>query len=529
MASIEYQKNLIGKFIFKEKEAKLFIFKKGRDNPVCIRTHIKNVKSFIDMFNLQETDNQMKIEIFSKYFDEDIIREAKCEPSYETNATLENLEAIMIKFLEVKTSKISEAMQILEIGQFKNESIIDFARRIKIKCFDLKERKEEIMIRAFMNGMVYKRLAETLEIFTPKSLDEAVEYIKDEKIPIISSEDSNFYTMKYENESTKALRAEIEKLKAEIVHLKKICEQNARHEETRYMRGTKPITQSYGTRQQERCEPQHRLDERRCYACNKPGHIARFCKMEPINNRNCFNCGGNHLARFCTQRKLRHFQADENDDIINDGSLGRSHTPTETDNHIDSNAINMITTNGWNSEKTKSIMKRIQSHEDKVVQYINGQGAKPKRVLRSYEGTVISKSRPEMARNKPLVECKIGEEKVRVMFDTGADLNVISENFVEKLLQNNPAIRIYKSNTKVTCANGSTEKCVGKVKLNVTIGPIITAHVFDIMPNIFPHVFIGIRSMKKYAIMVNPAQDEIAIQQIRIPFVSKTIVARSLN
>ena len=64
-------------------------------------------------------------------------------------------------------SRISEAIQILDMSQYKNESIVDFARRIKIRCLHLKDRKEEIMIRAFMNGMLNKRMAETLRIFEP--------------------------------------------------------------------------------------------------------------------------------------------------------------------------------------------------------------------------------------------------------------------------------------------------------------------------------------------------------------------------
>ena len=110
---------------------------------------------------------------------------------------------------------------------------------------------------------------------------------------------------------------------------------------------------------------------------------------------------------------------------------------------------------------------------DKYVQYINGDGGRPKKEMKKYEPTLISLSRKEKAKNKPLVECKIGNEKVKTMFDTGADLNVISQELAEKLVKQNSAIKIYISNTRETCANGSVETCSGKVQLNVVIGPVV--------------------------------------------------------
>ena len=127
------------------------------------------------------------------------------------------------------------------------------------------------------------------------------------------------------------------------------------------------------------------------------------------------------------------------------------------------------------------------------------------------------------------MECKVGWFKVKTMFDTGAELNVISQELADKMTKEYPSIKVYRSTTRVTCANGSTETCAGKMLLNVAIGPVITAHVFDIMPNISPHLFIGLRSMKKYDIMISPGKDEIEIQGIRIPFISKAEISKSLN
>lgn len=185
---------------------------------------------------------------------------------------------------------------------------------------------------------------------------------------------------------------------------------------------------------------------------------------------------------------------------------------------------------GWNKDKTTTVISRLCSkrphkniNEVPIKMKNRGYG------MTTSTPTLISRTRPEKARNKPIVECSVGNLPVKVMFDTGADLNVISEELAKKICDGNAAVRIFQSSTRVTCANGSTELCTGKVQLNVAIGPILTAHVFDIMPNIFPHMFIGLRSMKKHEIIVNAAQDCIEIQNVRLPFVSKTIAAPSLN
>ena len=114
------------------------------------------------------------------------------------------------------------------------------------------------------------------------------------------------------------------------------------------------------------------------------------------------------------------------------------------------------------------------------------------------------------------------------MFDTGADLNVVSENFAKQLSQREN-IKIYPSETKVKCANGQVVSCKGKVKLSVNDGPILTKHVFDIMPDISPDMFIGLRSMKKCGIIIRPDIDAIEIDKIIVPFVSATKAATTLN
>ena len=57
---------------------------------------------------------------------------------------------------------------------------------------------------------------------------------------------------------------------------------------------------------------QNRPDERKCYKCNRSGHLARDCRQRIEQNqesRECYVCGKRgHLARDCYQRNNRQSQ-----------------------------------------------------------------------------------------------------------------------------------------------------------------------------------------------------------------------------
>ena len=113
MASYDFQKSYVENFLFREAEAKLFVFKKNKNNPISIMNHIMNVKIFLNMLGLNE-ESKPKLEIFSKYFDEDIVKDVKCEPGYDNSKeTTEYLEESLIKILETKKSRISNAIEAM--------------------------------------------------------------------------------------------------------------------------------------------------------------------------------------------------------------------------------------------------------------------------------------------------------------------------------------------------------------------------------------------------------------------------------
>ena len=108
-------------------------------------------------------------------------------------------------------------------------------------------------------------------------------------------------------------------------------------------------------------------------------------------------------------------------------------------------------------ETTSSKVKTFADCVNNWADYINGNSKRPNESLKtinmkhsvdneSFCGkTLISKHHIEKARNKPVVNCRIRGTKCAVLFDTGAEVNVIDEKFLNSLQKNNSNIKFIPS------------------------------------------------------------------------------------
>ena len=102
MASREVKNMFAEKFLFKEIESKLFIYKKNKENPCSINSHIANIKEFMQLFDSCWTNKSERLSLFWKYFDEDIAKEIKSDVSFREEDDIDDLVPRLVKLLEVK-------------------------------------------------------------------------------------------------------------------------------------------------------------------------------------------------------------------------------------------------------------------------------------------------------------------------------------------------------------------------------------------------------------------------------------------
>ena len=100
----------------------------------------------------------------------------------------------------------------------------------------------------------------------------------------------------------------------------------------------------------------------------------------------------------------------------------------------------------WNQ-----VNQRLDKGVANWVQYINGQGEKPKKHYAS--GTVITRRRPELAANKPIVQASIGNFPVKLFCDSGAECNTIGLDSFRKIHESDQSLTVYEDKSKIKCAS----------------------------------------------------------------------------
>jgi hypothetical protein len=271
-----------------------------------------------------------------------------------------------------------------------------------------------------------------------------------------------------------------------------------------------------------------------CYSCQEKGHIARNC---PKGAFHCHKCGGsNHLARNCNnfleknRPKLRHIEHIDSDDklsIIDYASIpdDESVKTNETDNReIDDGCFVLSCkqhtkmTGDYQNKKPRKV-SQAELQAEQWAAYIRGCGKRPKRCT----PTLISESKAEPARNKPLVWGKCEGMETKVFLDSGAEVNVIDSCFLRKLQSfSNSSIKFIPSNGAMVCANGSKLHTSGTAYIRTVVGENRGVLKFTVANEIFPKVIIGIRGMKMLEIQLDPAKDRILVGNGKVvPLISK--------
>ena len=544
--AVQFDNSFVKNLLAQEIEGTLFMF--TRRCKKDIRIHLDNIKSFLSMFEMEE---EYKVRLFRRYFEPEILFEIESRSDFnETNNNVKWYSDTLTEMFPIKESRARKAKILLLTRQQEDEGIQDFGRRVRRAAKDFTEDKERIELAIFKRGIRSETMREAVKLLKPKTLEEAVSLIKEEdeqketgRISHVRGYEEGRMNDESEGNRVRHMRVdknatlEIQKLKEEVRRLQaiinaKVEEKNAVRKE--YGRDAREIVCFNCDRKGHIARDCDQEKKWKCYNCNKIGHRANECP-EKASSMTCYGCNKKgHLIKDCRYQKgeskkledkRRDYRRDDFKRVrqLEEISVAAYDSDSSTSSYSE-RGIKSIT----KQENKKKVHKR-KTLEEKWADYIEGSTAKPKKTLRGIAQTLISQRRSEKAANKPIICCKIQGQEVKALFDTGADLNVVSSEFAKILMEKNPEIIIKDSKTRVAYADGSKGRSQGWIKLRMDLGAQTTTHKFEIMEDIFPHVYIGLRCMKEIKLTMIPAEDCIEIMGVKIPFLSKTKEPSSLN
>ena len=277
--------------------------------------------------------------------------------------------------------------------------------------------------------------------------------------------------------------------------------------------------------------------EIQCWNCGKNGHISRFCKTNQ-----CFSCGQmGHEARNCRSRRqtrrVRRVWEDKGDEEWEDcGSDARVSDSSSHDSDVQSAGLQEIPEvcaltihpNEPNDtvvakiKDTRQITRRSKTYPDYIVEleeFIEGKRSKKRTCLEEEKRVKTTNMAAEKDRNKPLVRGKCEGKQTKLFLDTGAEINVIDEGFLQQL--KDQPVRRHKQSKVIKCANNSRMDTRGWVRLEIQVGGQMKRCKFWVVQSLYPKIIIGIRAMKDMGMAIDPAKECVWVNGKRVQFTAR--------
>lgn len=479
------------------------------DGIKSIDEHISKLDTFFKLCTI--TDESEKIALLFESLSDPV--KANLKMLYEFEDIQNNYDLIVTKLkhtYKVKESEVSRLMKILSLKQHEGQSSLEFIQKIRqnsaehISHLD-RDTREQFMIKVFIQGLRNKDCGTAIETLKPNTLEEAHKLIKKEdKIQKPNTEGC----LAVENTST-----DYRHLQRQIQDL----ENRLRSLEIKSM-GPKRFMHSNNNKQ---------LPKLICHHCKKEGHTSRFCKMRVV----CYSCNKpGHLSRNCHNKKAAvRYVTNEYEPSNESQTYSEDDFDKEQyfhDNNEETNPTHQATCAAINTKHSKcAVIPPSRSRPkkptlcEKYVQFINGNGSKPRQVLKKESDN--TNNRYKLSDTKPIVSCRFNSVRGLVLVDSGASCNLITRSYLNRLSHNGSQINIQRSLVnKISCANDSHLTCHGEAVISFSIGGIVCPTNFLVVDHLMSGVdsILGIRSMKRMRISIRPTDDCVYVHNIAIPF-----------
>lgn len=507
-----------------------------------IKQHLEKLEQYFRMCGIVSEETKIAI-LFNSLLDD--MRYELCG-ALEFKAHEDNYSWIADKLMDMfcpKESEISPLVKLYSCKQGSSQSIREFLSEIRIEGYKLlkelnPEEREKHLLDAFTKGLYNEELRLALSMKEVNTLDEAYRLVKKEK------SNSGVEGVRKMEIKTDQQTSELEKLQNQMLMLQKqltyivtILENIKPSNRPSYADITrrKPdANEGGGQYQYTRNGPRRSLQQNRdiqCWNCGANGHIARNCR----SNR-CSACGqAGHAARYCRAdrkpRRVRRIWEDKGneewevrgaDDKLSDSSSQESEAQSLQE--IPEVCALTIHPSKYSQGhvKTANAEKRIKKYPDYIVEleeFVEGKRPMKKTCLVEERKTAKTSARTELDRNKPLVRGKCEGKQTKLFLDTGAEINVVDEEFIQQM-RDHPIHR-HRQDRVIKCANNSKMDTKGWVRLQIEVGGRSKRCKFWVVKNLFPKVIVGIRAMRDMGMTIDPANECVWVSGRKVNFTGR--------
>ena len=490
-----------------------------------IRYHIKSVDDKLKELDIPQTKRPKYL---IKSLKEDIQTELRSLPEYDQNK--DDYDWLCEEFIKLFHGDKTDAtcyLNLLSICQKNDERLRDFLSRVRTTGYHIlahedSKKREELLLMTFINGLQSKNAKILLKELKPKTLNDAYKIIKDEK-PAADTESKTRDLFAFDNSETvstekldeifrelKELRSQVETLTEEVM------QQRRANHENQWTRVSYK-NQSRSRNDPKRYDNQNDRANVQFYGCGAFGHTKRFCRNKRRPNAQKF-------------RSIEVASSDDssepNTDEIENSSepvigLSGDENPQKNQSKLRHQPVFSL------QRKVQKQKKKYPDDIEMLGNYIDGKGPRPKQLKKikfaKPPQTTISSCVSEPAANKPVIECRMTDgRKVSALFDSGAESNVIDKEFLKSIStvpENN--VKFIGKSGSLQCANGSLMQIIGYAVVTLNIGTASVRTKFCVVRSIFPKIIIGMRTMSKERIVIDPYNNCLCVRGVCIPFKSK--------
>lgn len=522
------------------------LFRKGHNAGEFIR----NLEEFCKSVHVKEND---RVFLLVNNLEDTVKYELLALPEYAANQGV--YDWVKQQFVDLNGGKTQNALALVNLLQLKQNGadLRDYLSTLRVKAFQLMGQdnpglREVYLITAFKNGLDNKDLSIIIDSNQPATVQAAFEIAQNanaQRLPISNGETNCIHAIQNSGEhgsmsdKIDSLQNEIRFLKEQVKYLITITTNNQARQRPmpaqitpsspnpRMFRNeatsppTPRVSRNHATSHAVARFPRNDTDVK-CFNCNGFGHISRDCRKP------CGKCGDRrHKSVSCNTTQHPHNYQDN----ANRFRLLQDEFDAEYPNLEDAVSRTSEKTEdikvvrvGKERANKLSVRKRVTTPEENWANYIEGHGKKPStRLQTNVNPTLITMRRPERAANKPIVTCRCETVPVKLLFDSGAECNVISTDLLQKIMKVQNKIKLSGQTSNLKCANGEIMRTCGTAWLTLEIGHLTTRHPFKVVEGIFPDIICGLRMMKGCSITIDASQDCVYVGRAKIPFMAKTL------